>query len=81
MVKPQQKRIEILKQIDEVSLNCKGCERYKNSDTNKYCTKQCLVGKELQSLGNELLNTKSETKLILAKGDEMTKSDVAFLVD
>jgi NTP pyrophosphatase (non-canonical NTP hydrolase) len=77
--KTRQSRKAILDQIEGVSQNCKGC-KLKRSDTDRYCLSNCSVGAEIKTLGDELFKIKNRGKLILAKGDEMTKSEVAYLV-
>src|SRR5699024_7864136 len=76
-------RLEILSEVDKLhDNNCLGCPKNKlHTKTNTYCTTVCSVGKELKTLGDQLLKPKqSKTVALLKKGKDLTFTDIEWLL-
>lgn len=75
-------RLKTLTKIDKLQeKHCSSCEFYDARD-NTFCIRQCLIGKELKGLGNELFGSRDEkVAKILEKGADITTNDVVYLVE
>ncbi|WP_167356063.1 zinc-finger domain-containing protein [Halobacillus aidingensis] len=73
---------KVLKRITHLEKNhCKNCEKKKGKDSTaltRTC-KACPIGQELLSLGSQLELNKVER--VMAKGKDMTFSDIRFCFD
>lgn len=75
-------RIITLNKIDQLFVNnCIGCKSNK-SRSSKTC-ESCPIGEEMKQLGLNLTTPRRKEKiqLIISKGQEMTKSDISFLLE
>ncbi|MBO1513230.1 zinc-finger domain-containing protein [Metabacillus bambusae] len=61
--------------------NCDGCSM--NTRTSIKECKDCPIGKNIRSIGSNLSTPRRDKKIsaIIAKGQDMTKSDIVFLLE
>lgn len=75
-----EKRLKSLQRTHELFINnCEGCK--KNKGSSVAACKKCPVGKEMKAIGNSLMSRKRKIDEVLAKGPDMTKSDIKFLLE
>ena len=76
-------RLEILAEIDKLEDNhCATCKLVDSQDSNQYCVTKCNVGKKLTKLGEKLLKPSNDkVKKLLAKGKDLTYSEIQYLLE
>lgn len=74
-------RLEILSEIDKVyDANCESCPL--KNETNRDVCEVCPAGIALEKLGDKLLQERrKKIDVILAKGLDMTRSDIQHLLN
>lgn len=80
----KQERVEILKNVDNlIKDNCMSCSYFNKQDQrHKFCQEECKVGKELMSLGDNLLSTrKKRYRNMLAKGEDLTTKEIKKMLE
>lgn len=76
---------ERLKNLDKIDVlynnNCVTCS--KNKGTSVLACKRCPIGKEMLNLGSTLTSGRKHQKIssIIAKGQDMTRSEIVFLLE
>src|SRR5690625_967706 len=78
-------RLQILERIDKLEeTHCQSCTIYPDDfvKRERYCITKCKIGKKLQECGNQLtaLSLKKANDII-AKGQNMTTSDILYLLE
>jgi len=78
-------RTIILERIDKLEeTHCQSCTIYPDDfvKRERYCITKCKIGKKLQECGNQLtaLSLKKANDII-AKGQDMTTSDILYLLE
>ena len=79
-------RMQVLQQINALeNRHCTGCklrDGLSADDKASFCIRKCDIGKEIKKLGDKLLSKNdNRIKLTLAKGKDMTTSDVRYLLE
>lgn len=75
-----EKRLKSLDRTHELYINnCESCK--KNIRSSIAACKTCPIGKEMKAIGISLMTRKGKINEVLAKGPDMTKSDIKYLLE